>query len=185
MNRQHTIADYLAKIRHMRAINPGIEISTDLIVGFPSETDAEFEETLRVMETVRFGQVFSFKYSPRPGTQAEAMNDDVPRPVKEERLARLIALQDRINDEEMARFVGSEQEILIEGAHPRKPGVWHGRTPGYRPVSVTRPDIAVGDIFTVRITAAKSHWLFSEEFPPCGSGPGEGGTEAAPASHAT
>ncbi len=162
MNRRHAIAEYLNKVCYMKRVNPAIEISTDLIVGFPTETDAEFEDTLRVMTEVRFSQVFSFKYSPRPGTRAADWPDDVPRTVKEDRLARLIAVQDAINAEQKARYIGTEQEILIDGTHPKHKNVSSGRTDGYRPVSVAAEGLAVGQIVTVRINGVQGHWLTGE-----------------------
>ncbi|MDZ4859042.1 MAG: tRNA (N6-isopentenyl adenosine(37)-C2)-methylthiotransferase MiaB [Candidatus Hydrogenedentes bacterium] len=162
MNRGHKIEDYLNKIRYMRTINPVIELSTDLIVGFPTETDEDFEDTLRVLEEVRFSQIFPFKYSPRPGTKAENMTDDVPREVKQERLARAIALQERIADARMAAYIGTEQEILIDGANPRFQNAMNGRTGGYRPVTAHNCDAEIGDLITVRITAYKQHWLNGE-----------------------
>jgi tRNA-2-methylthio-N6-dimethylallyladenosine synthase len=162
MKRRHTLAEYLEKIKYMQSVNPSIEISTDIIVGFPSETDAEFEETLQALREARYSQIFSFKYSPRPGTRAAEMPDDVPREVKEERLARLIAVQDAINDERMAAYVGTIQEVMIEAPHPRKEGLWSGRTDGYRPVSIQGAHFVPGEILNFRITANKSHWLFGE-----------------------
>jgi tRNA-2-methylthio-N6-dimethylallyladenosine synthase len=166
MNRRHTIREYLDKIAYVKSVNPGIEISTDIIVGFPTETKAEFEETLRVLEEVRFSQVYSFKYSPRPGTRASGMPDDVPRAVKEERLARLIEVQDRINAEQLARYVGTVQEVMIDGAHPKQEQVWSGRTDGYRPVSIRRPHLEIGDVVDVRITGHQGHWLQGEVIAP-------------------
>ena len=162
MKRRHTMAEYLEKIRYMRSVNPGIEISTDVIVGFPSETDAEFEETLNAVKEVRFSQIFSFKYSPRPGTRAAEMPDDVPRSVKEDRLARLISVQDDINDKRLSRYVGSVQEVMIEGSHPRKEHLWSGRTDGYRPVSIQHEGLSIGAMCDVRITGHKGHWLYGE-----------------------
>ncbi len=162
MNRNHTIAAYLDKIRYMRSINPTLELTTDLIVGFPSESDAEFEETLRVLEEVQFSQIFPFKYSPRPGTKAENYEDDVPREAKEERLARAIALQNRITDTRMAAYVGTEQEILIDAANPRFQNAMNGRTDGFRPVTVRDCDAEIGDTVNVRITDYKQHWLDAE-----------------------
>jgi tRNA-2-methylthio-N6-dimethylallyladenosine synthase len=166
MNRRHTIRGYLDKVAYMKSVNPGIEISTDVIVGFPTETEAEFQETLRALEEVRFSQVYSFKYSPRPGTPAERLGDDVTREVKERRLADLIAVQDVINAGQMARYVGTVHEILIQGAHPRKPDTWNGRTDGYRPVSVTNPHVHIGDLVSVRITGVQGHWLHGEVVAP-------------------
>ena len=164
MNRQHTIEEYLDKIRYMRSVNPAIELSTDLIVGYPTETDAEFEETVRVLEEVRFGQVFSFKYSSRPGTKAADMEDTVPRELKEARLARVIELQDRINAERMEAYIGTEQRVLIDSAHPRQRHAMNGRTDGYRPVTVHGAHLEVGDVISVRVVAWRNHWLEAELF---------------------
>ncbi|MBX7259226.1 MAG: tRNA (N6-isopentenyl adenosine(37)-C2)-methylthiotransferase MiaB [Candidatus Hydrogenedentes bacterium] len=162
MNRNHTIDQYLEKVRYMRSINPTIELTTDLIVGFPTETEADFAETLRVLEEVSFSQIFPFKYSTRPGTKAEKMVDDVPREAKEERLARIIALQDRITDGRMAAYVGTEQEVLIDGAHTRERRAMNGRTDGFRPVTVRDAELEIGDLVNVRIVAHKGHWLEGE-----------------------
>ncbi|HOH35303.1 MAG TPA: tRNA (N6-isopentenyl adenosine(37)-C2)-methylthiotransferase MiaB [Candidatus Hydrogenedentes bacterium] len=162
MRRRHTIEDYLEKVRYMRAINPRLEISTDIIVGFPTETDEEFAWTLRVMEEVRFSQVFAFKYSVRPGTRAAGMEDDVPRGLKEERLARVLELQERITGEQLHALAGSRHDVLIDGAHLRQQGVMNGRTEGFRPVSVPGDDIEIGDLVQVRITGCRNHWLEAE-----------------------
>jgi len=166
MKRRHTIQEYRNEIAYMKSVNPGIEISTDIIVGFPTETEAEFEETLSVLDEVRFSQVYSFKYSPRPGTRAAEMPDDVPRTVKEERLARLIAVQDRINAEQLDRYVGTTQEVLIEGVHPKQTHVWSGRTDGYRPVSIHHAELGIGEMVNVRINGHKGHWLLGEVVAP-------------------
>jgi tRNA-2-methylthio-N6-dimethylallyladenosine synthase len=163
MNRQHTRAEYLDKVRYMKSINPSIELSTDLIVGFPTETDEDFEWTLRVLEEVRFSQLFPFKYSPRPGTKAEKnMKDDVPREVKEERLARVIALQDEITKDLMGGYLGTEQEVLIDGANTRIRGAMNGRTDGFRPVTIRNSNAEIGDTMHVRVTAHQGHWLEGE-----------------------
>lgn len=162
MHRRHTLREYLDKIAYLRSVAPAVEISTDMIVGFPSETDDEFEQTLRAIEEIRFSQIFSFKYSPRPGTKASELPDDVPRDVKEDRLARLIALQERINEEQMAAHIGSVHEILVEKQHPRKPETWNGRTDGYRPVSFTQPGLRIGECVRVKITGAQGHWLLGD-----------------------
>lgn len=159
MNRRHTIETYLDKLAYLRKAVSGVEFGTDLIVGFPGESEEDFQETLRVMDTVRFSQVFSFKYSPRPGTKAEQMPDDVPRAVKEERLRRVIQLQERITSKDMAAYVGTEQEVLIDGTHPKREGVLRGRTGGNRPVSIENSAFAIGDIVRVTITSARGHWL--------------------------
>ncbi|MEA3365687.1 MAG: MiaB/RimO family radical SAM methylthiotransferase, partial [Candidatus Hydrogenedentes bacterium] len=163
MRRRHTIEDYLKKVRYLRAINPEIEISTDIIVGFPTETDEEFEWTLRVMEEVRFSQIFAFKYSMRPGTRAAQMEDDVPREVKKARLARVLELQERITEQQLRALVGTRHEVLIDGAHLRRQGMMNGRTGGFRPVTLPGANLEIGDLVTVRITSYRNHWLEAEQ----------------------
>lgn len=165
MRRGHTIEDYLAKVAYLKHAVPGIELSADLIVGFPGETEEDFAGTLRVLEEVRFAQIFAFKYSPRPKTAAASLDDDVPRQAKEERLQRVIALQERIQAEQLSACVGQTHEVLIDGPHGREPGIMNGRTPGFRPVSV-RTDAALGDCIPVRITGWRNHWLEGEVVTP-------------------
>jgi len=166
MRRQHTISDYLDKVRYMQSINPALELSTDLIVGFPTETDDQFERTLDVLREVRFGMIFPFKYSPRPKTKAAQMDDDVPREIKEERLARVIALQREIHEEDIQRYVGTTQEVLIDSVGTRERGTMSGRTDGFRPVSVTSDTLDIGDTVDVRIVSASGHWLYGEVLTP-------------------
>ena len=116
MRRAHGVTDYLAKIARLKALKPGIALSTDIIVGFPGETEADFQKTLDLLAEVRYSSIFSFMYSARPGTKAADLVDDVPLPVKKERLGRLQALQDGITREWMAEFLGQEIEVLFEGA---------------------------------------------------------------------
>lgn len=166
MNRQHTIEQYLDKVHYMQSINPAIELSTDLIVGFPTESDEDFEGTMRVLEEVRFSQIFPFKYSSRPGTKASKMEDDVPREVKEERLARIIALQDAISEEKIRAYVGTVQDVLIDSAHLKERHVMSGRTDGYRPVTVKDASLEVGDLIKVEITGVRNHWLEGQVVTP-------------------
>ena len=162
MNRGHTVEEYLRKVSYMRSINTGLELSTDLIVGFPGETEEDFQRTLSVLEEVRFAQLFPFKYSPRPKTKALNMNDDVPRELKEARLAQVIDLQRTIHEEDIQRYVGTEEKILIDGAHPKQRHTMSGRTDCYRPVSIVSEDLEIGDFARVRITGTKGHWLYAE-----------------------
>jgi len=115
MRRGYTAAQYLERLARVRRACPDIALSTDFIVGFPGETDEDFEATLRLVEEARFDSMFSFKYSPRPGTLAARTADDVPEALKARRLARLQAVQDRIATQRMARYLGREEEVLIEG----------------------------------------------------------------------
>ena len=159
MRRRHTIAAYLDKIHYLKAVVPGVEISTDLIVGFPGESDEDFEQTIRVLKEVRFSQVFPFKYSPRPSTKAAELPDDVPRAVKGERLARVIALQERINTEQQEALVGTRQDVLIDDVHPRDAGLMNGRTAGYRAISVAGEGVQIGDLVAAQVTGFRGHWL--------------------------
>lgn len=159
MRRNHTLDEYLAKVKYLQQVNPDVELSTDLIVGFPGETEEDFECTMACLEEVRFGQVFAFKYSPRPGTEAEGLEDDVPREVKEERLARVLTRQQEINNEQLAAYHGKVQEVLIDAAHPRRQGFMNGRTNNYRPITCHAPDLEIGDVVNVRISAYSGHWL--------------------------
>jgi len=162
MRRRHTLQDYLGKVDYLQQRAPGVEISTDLIVGFPGETEADFECTLHALGQVRFSQVFPFKYSPRPGTAAAKLADDVPRQAKEERLARVIALQEQINEEQQRALIGTEQDVLIDAVHPREPDLMNGRTDGYRAVTVAVGPHEIGDLVRVRITDSRGHWLYAE-----------------------
>ncbi|MBI4559159.1 MAG: tRNA (N6-isopentenyl adenosine(37)-C2)-methylthiotransferase MiaB [Candidatus Hydrogenedentes bacterium] len=162
MRRGHTREQYLAKIRYLKTVNPRIEIGTDLIVGFPTETEEDFRHTLEILEEVQFSQVYTFKYSPRPGTKAGAMGDDVPREVKDERLQRVLELQDRITAKQLRGFVGTVQEVLIDSAHPRERRAMNGRTDGNRPVTIKDPALEIGDLVMVRITGVRPHSLVGE-----------------------
>lgn len=159
MRRGHTIERYLEQVEYLRKRIPGIEISTDMIVGFPTETDKDYEETLEVVKKVRFSQIYPFKYSPRPGTFAEKLGDDVPREVKEERLANLIRVQEEINKKSMEELIGTEQEVLIEEQHHKRDGYWNGRTNGYRPITINAKNLSVGDLIIAKVTGYHGHWL--------------------------
>lgn len=129
MKRNYTAAEYMEKVRRLRAAVPGMAVSTDVMVGFPGETEEEFLQTLRVMEEARFDSLFLFNYSPRPGTPAGAMEGELPRAVCQERFDRALALHRRIVGENLRALVGSRQEVLCEGP-ANEPGKMFGRTPG-------------------------------------------------------
>lgn len=162
MKRDHTKQEYLDKIDYMRSINPGLELSTDLIVGFPGETDEDFEDTMDILKHVGYSHVYAFKYSPRPNTKAERMEDDVPREVKEDRLARVNALQDEVTKERLQLYVGTEQKVLIDTVHPRERGVMNGRTDSNRSVSLVDDTLEIGDVIRVKIIGTKMHSLMGE-----------------------
>ncbi len=162
MRRNHTLDEYLAKIKYLQERVPTVELSTDLIVGFPGETEEDFERTLYCLREVKFCQVFAFKYSRRPGTPAAELPDDVPREVKEERLARVLALQDEITREKQLTYHGTAQEVLIDGAHNRKRGWMNGRTDGFKPIMIEDASLDIGDFVTARVVGHEGHWLVGE-----------------------
>ena len=118
MGRQYTIEHYLERLARIREAVPGIAISTDVIVGFCGETEAQFEETLRLLEAVRYDQVFAAAYSPRPGTPATRLDDDVPADVKRRRLNELLALQEGIGLERNRAWLGRDVEVLVDSIAP-------------------------------------------------------------------
>jgi tRNA-2-methylthio-N6-dimethylallyladenosine synthase len=158
MRRFYTIDQYLDTVAKLRARCPEIALSTDIIVGFPGETDEEFEDTLRVLETVRYDFIYAFKYSERPGTKAATMGDTVPEAVKKDRLARVQALQDAITREKMASYVGRRVEVLFEGPSQRSAKGAAGLGASWQMTGKTRThvqvnvDVPAGDFWTGRWT---------------------------------
>jgi tRNA-2-methylthio-N6-dimethylallyladenosine synthase len=153
MNRKHTADEYEALIGRVRAARPDIALSTDIIVGFPGETDADFEATLALARRVRFAQAFSFKYSARPGTPAASLEAQVPEAVKKERLAVVQALLDESRRDFDRQTVGRRLPVLFEGKG-RKPGQITGRSPYLQAVHVDGPELLIGHIAEVDISAA-------------------------------
>jgi tRNA-2-methylthio-N6-dimethylallyladenosine synthase len=131
MNRKYTREQYLEKIDTLREAVPDMAFSSDFIVGFPGETDAEFAETRSAIETVRFASSFLFKYSPRSGTSAAAMEDDIPDEVKKTRHQELLALQNNITHELYKEHVGRTLEVLVDGPSKRNAAMLQGRTSEY------------------------------------------------------
>jgi len=152
MNRSHTADGYLRVLDRVRATRPDIALSGDFIVGFPGETEAEFKDTLRLVEQVGYAQCFSFKYSPRPGTPAATMDDQIPREVMAERLQRL---QEALGVSQYAfnqASVGQRCTVLVERTG-RDPGQWLGKSPWLQSVHFSG-DVAIGDLVEVELTAA-------------------------------
>ena len=161
MNRSHSAESYIRIIERVRAARPDIAISGDFIVGFPGEMDAEFEATLRLVEEVNYAQAFSFKYSPRPGTPAAEMADQVPAAVMDERLQRLQAL---LNAQQLAfnqASVGRRTEVLIERTG-KKPGQMLGKSPWLQSVHL-ETDAAIGDLVEVELVSAGPNSLAGAE----------------------
>ncbi|MBI2346156.1 MAG: tRNA (N6-isopentenyl adenosine(37)-C2)-methylthiotransferase MiaB [Deltaproteobacteria bacterium] len=174
MRRAYSRRQYLAKVSALRTACPDIAISTDIIVGFPGETDADFAQTIAMFREVGFEGLYAFAYSPRPGTESFArMADDVPRPVKDERLQELLALHNRQRQRQLSTLIGTVQEILVEGpsgtaAPPSaplragNPSQYMGRTTQNRIVHFPADCTDVGLIRAVRITRSFAHSLAGE-----------------------
>jgi tRNA-2-methylthio-N6-dimethylallyladenosine synthase len=159
MKRGHTALEYKQKIRRLREARPGISIASDFIVGFPGESEADFEATLKLIDEVGFDQSFSFVYSRRPGTPAANLPDDTPELVKKARLARL---QERItaNARRISEaMVGTRQTVLVEGPSKRDPNEFCGRTENNRMVNFAGHPRLVGQFVSLEITAALANSL--------------------------
>ena len=162
MNRRHTRAQYLEKIRDLKSLIPDIVLTSDIIVGFPGETTEEFEDTLKVLEEVRFDALFTFIYSPRVGTPAAKMEDPMPREEKLANFNRLVALQDTISEEKHAAYIGKTVRCLLDGVSDDPRYDLTARTPGNRLVRVTGDREALGQFRDVKITGANK-WSLSGE----------------------
>jgi tRNA-2-methylthio-N6-dimethylallyladenosine synthase len=161
MNRRHTANDYLALLERIRAARGDIALSGDFIVGFPGETEADFEATMELVRQVNYASAFSFKYSPRPGTPGADMPDHVPEAVKDERLQRLQALLLKQQQDFGLGLVGTTIDTLIEKPG-RQAGQKVGRSPWLQPVIVDEKAGEIGDIIRVRITKTGYNSLFAE-----------------------
>ncbi|WP_352918033.1 tRNA (N6-isopentenyl adenosine(37)-C2)-methylthiotransferase MiaB [Mesorhizobium sp. M0960] len=161
MNRRHMAKDYLTLIDRIRAARNDIALSGDFIVGFPGETEADFEATMQLVEDINYASAFSFKYSPRPGTPGAEMSDHVPEAVKDERLQRLQALLLKQQQDFGASLIGRTIDTLIEKPG-RQAGQKVGRSPWLQPVIVDEKAGEIGDIIQVRITKTGYNSLFAE-----------------------
>jgi tRNA-2-methylthio-N6-dimethylallyladenosine synthase len=159
MNRGYTRDDYLKTIDTLRSVMPGISLSTDIIVGYPGETEKEFQDTLSVLERVRFANIFSFRYSPRPLTAAEKLEDDVPFEVKKNRLIKVQNLQKKKQSDRNKSLVGRTMRVLCTGTSKKNPSFYSGRNEGYLVVNF-QSDTDVKDQFvSVKITSSGPYSL--------------------------
>jgi tRNA-2-methylthio-N6-dimethylallyladenosine synthase len=158
MLRRYTRGEYMESLARLRTAVPGLSVTTDVIVGFPGETDGDFAATEALMARVGYDSAFLFKYSAREGTRAYKWTDDVPEPEKTRRLERLIALQERTSGERNRAQIGRTVEVLVEGPAKRPAGWVVGKSRDFRTVVVPGP-AAPGDLITARIEAATSHTL--------------------------
>ncbi len=160
MGRGYTFDDYLGLVERIREVVPQMAFSSDFIVGFPGETEEDFQRTLELLREVRYHGVFAFRYSVRSGTEAASWEDDVPREVKSERLSRLFATQDPITEEISRGYLHRTVEVLFERMHPS--GMLEGRTPTNKIVRVRGEESRLGGVFPVRITRTSMYILEGE-----------------------
>jgi tRNA-2-methylthio-N6-dimethylallyladenosine synthase len=164
MNRRHTAQTYIRLVERLRAARPDLALSSDFIVGFPGETDTDFEATLNLVATIGYAQAYSFKYSPRPGTPAATTAQQIPEDVKSERLHRLQAL---LNAQQLAfnqATVGQTVDVLLERTGKRM-GQLIGRSPYLQSVHIEDPDARIGDIVSCRIESAGPNSLHGVAAP--------------------
>ena len=162
MNRRYDSAKYLQTIEKLRKAMPDIGITTDIMVGFPTETEDDFQKTLEIVEKVRYSNAFTFIYSPRKGTPAAKM-EQIPYAVKQERISRLIKLQNKITKEISDTYVGGVYEVLCEDIAPKYEGMVCGRTESGRLVTFEGTSEDIGKFFNVKISQSKSASLFGHK----------------------
>ena len=162
MNRHYTREQYLDRVSKLRKAIPDIGLSTDIIVSFPGETEEQFEDTMSLVNEVRFDSAFTFIYSPRTGTRAANMGGLIPEKVSSERIQRLIALQESLQQETLKRFIGQEEEILVEGLSRRSRQAVSGKGKHAVSVTVEGSEADIGQILKCRIINLKNNTLTGE-----------------------
>ena len=162
MNRHYTLDSYMEKLDYLRKRIPDVAVTSDIIVGFPGETDEDFEATLEALRRARYDRIFSFIYSPRKGTPAAAMEDQVPDAVKNERFSRLLALQNEISLEKNRELVGKSFRVLCDGQSKNNEKCLEGRTEHDRIVIFEGEGISAGDFVELEITRADTFNLYGK-----------------------
>lgn len=164
MNRHYTRDEFFALYKYAKSVCKNVSITTDIIVGFPGESDEDFEETLSALSELRFDMVFSFNYSVRQGTKAEKMEGQIPDSVKKERMTRLLDLQHRISVENNASLVGTLQRVTLEGDSKSDPNVWAGRTDTGKLVHFRKTEnvLSAGEFVMVEIERAEAYTLYGK-----------------------
>lgn len=163
MNRHYTRQQYLDRVKRLRKAIPGIGLSTDIIVGFPGETEEQFEDTMSLVDEVRYDSAFTFIYSPRTGTKAAEMPGIIPDQESTERIKRLINLQEKLQQETMKRFIGAEEEILVEGLSRRSDLAVSGKGKHGISITVQGNEKDIGTIIRCRVTGLKNNTLMGEK----------------------
>ena len=162
MNRRYTREAYLELVKKLREVDPDMAVSTDIIVGFPGETEVEFNETLTLCEEVRYDSAFTFLYSIRKGTPAAEYDDQIPEDVKHERFNKLVEVINRISAEKNAEYVGRIERVLVDGPSKTNSRTYGGRTETFKLVNFQGTPEMVGKIVDVRITASNTFSLEGE-----------------------
>ena len=162
MKRGYTALEYKSIVRRLKAVRPGVNISSDIIVGFPGESDADFDATMKLVDDVGFDGSYSFLYSPRPGTPASELSDDTPHDVKMQRLARLQKRADELNAGISANMVNTTQRVLVEGVSARDANEIYGRTDNNRVVNFAGELNLIGQFTLVKIVEAVRYTLRGE-----------------------
>lgn len=166
MNRRYTAERYLSLVRYAREAMPSLTLSTDIIVGFPGETEEEFRETLALVKEAQYDSMFAFLYSPRPGTPAEKMENQVPHEVKTRRFAELMQLQEEIAKAKNRRLQGQRLRVLPDGVQPHQPGFLTARTEGNILVNLAASPDRIGRFTEVEITSAHAWMLKAKPVEP-------------------
>ncbi|MCL2616285.1 MAG: MiaB/RimO family radical SAM methylthiotransferase, partial [Defluviitaleaceae bacterium] len=162
MNRRYTKAGYLELVRKLRAVSPNLSITTDIIVGFPGESEADFEETLDIVRKARFSNAFTFKYSKRQGTPAAALNEQVPDDIVGVRFARLLDTINSIAYDINAANIGKVLRVLVEEVNQTDAKVYSGRAEDNSIVHFSADDLNIGDIVNVKIKSCKTFYMTGE-----------------------
>jgi len=162
MRRIYTIEEYEALVAKLRAAVPNLALSTDIIVGFPGESDADFEATREAMKRIGYDSSFVFKYSPRPGARSAEWDDDVPDPEKTRRITLLVEEQKQASLERNAAWVGRDVTVLVEGPSRKSDDHWFGRTEQFKTTVFRSAGERVGDLVRLRVAAASPYTLFGE-----------------------
>jgi tRNA-2-methylthio-N6-dimethylallyladenosine synthase len=165
MRRGYSAKQYRSLVRRARELMPNLSVTTDLIAGFPGETEQDFQETIRLMEDLQFDDAFTFLYSPRPGTEAAKLSGQVPSEVRHHRLERIIALQREITHRANQGLVGSTVEVLVERRSKRKAQELLGRTRTYKSVVFPGDETLVGRLVQIRVKKARGGTAWGEKVP--------------------
>ncbi len=162
MNRKYSGQDYLLLVKKLREVRPDIAITTDIIVGFPGETEEDFRETLRLCQEVGFDSAFTFLYSVRKGTPAEKYEDQIPEEIKHERFEMLVDVINQSALEKNRNREGKVERVLVEGLSKKDKNILTGRTEGFKKIDFSGPENLIGEIVSVRALEGKTFSLFGK-----------------------